>query len=80
MLSVTRYGCVEVMSSKYRIFMRVSYLFCASNPICLITAELFCVVAEGAIVYTQVRLNSYVSIHKLFTDVFVITEGSSIIH
>jgi hypothetical protein len=59
--------------------MRVSYLFCASNHICLITAGLFCVVAEY-IVYIQVCLNSCVSIPKLFTDVFLITEGSCIIH
>jgi len=60
--------------------MRVSYLFCASNPICLITPELFCVVAVGAIVYIQVCLNSYVSIHKLFTGVLLITESSSTFH
>jgi hypothetical protein len=62
--------------------MRVSYLFCASNPICLITPELFCVVTEGATVYSLfiVCLNSYVSIHELFTDVFLITEGFSIIN
>jgi len=60
--------------------MWVSYLFCTSNPICLIMPEMFCVVAEGAIVYIQVCVNSYVSIHKLFTDVFLITEGSFVIH